>query len=105
MENKYYTLQGELYKLAHRLETWFDIDKVKDYAVYVWTKDSGDETVEEMDGECVFDILEDSIAFYPCKKSYDLPAEAMPIIGAIQSKLREIRLVTKEMEANATIGE
>lgn len=78
----------ELCKLAYELEPWFDIDKVKSYSVYVWTKDSDDS--ENPFGWNVFDIYADRLQFYTCPKSWALPNEAIPIIKKIQEKLAEI---------------
>lgn len=76
----------ELWELAHELQPWFDIDKVKPYSVYVWTRDSEDPDL----GENVFDICSDCLQFYHCTKPWSLPNEAMVIIKKIQEKLKEI---------------
>ena len=75
----------ELKALAMELYPWFDVDKVKSYAVYVWTKDE-----EHFLGENVFDIYPDRLQFYTCHTSWVIPNEAMPIIKKIQDKLMEI---------------
>lgn len=76
----------ELWDLAHELQPWFDIDKVKPYSVYVWTRDYDDPDL----GENVFDICSDHLQFYHCMKPWSLPNEAMVIIKKIQEKLKEI---------------
>ena len=81
-------MYDELWALSHELTTWFDIDKVKPYSVYVWTKDSKD--LDCPLGENVFDIFEDRLQFYQCNRPWELPNEAMPIIKKIQDKLKEI---------------
>ena len=81
-------LYDELWSLANELRPWFDIDKVKPYSVYVWTKD--DSNPECPFGENVFDIYADYLQFYPCIKPWELPNEAVPIIKKIQEKLKEI---------------
>lgn len=81
-------MYDELWNLAHELQPWFDIDKVKTYSVYVWTKDCDDPDCPF--GENVFDIYEDYLQFYQCTKPWQLPNEAIPIIKKIQDKLCEI---------------
>lgn len=76
-------MYDELWKLAHELGPWFDIDKVKPYSVYVWTKGLAD-------GENVFDIRSEKLYFYTCESLWELPNEAMVIIKKIQEKLKEI---------------
>lgn len=81
-------MYDELWNLAHELSPWFDIDKVKSYSVYVWTKDSDDPDCPY--GENVFDIFPDYLQFYQCTKPWCFPNEAFPIIKKIQEKLMEI---------------
>lgn len=80
MNDKYWKLHEELDKAAHEIDPYYDIDKIKSYSVYIWTK--GDM------GENVFDIEEDKIVFYV--DDYVIPDEVMPIIEKIQAKLRDI---------------
>lgn len=81
-------MYSELWELAHELNPWFDIDKVKPWSVYVWTKDSDDP--DGPFGENVFDICSDHIQFYRINNCWQMPNEAIPIIMKIQEKLREI---------------
>ena len=81
-------MYNDLWDLAHELAPWFDIDKVKPYSVYVWTKDIDDPDCPF--GENIFDICEDRLCFYQCTKPWELPNEAVPIIKKIQEKLQEI---------------
>lgn len=71
----------ELREAAFDLETYYTIDKVKPWSVYVWTK--GD------DGENVFDIEPDKLTYYV--KSHEVIKEAVPLIQRVQQKLRELR--------------
>lgn len=87
-------IYNELRDLAHQLEPWFDIDKVKPYSVYVWTKGEDLDDDEYPFGENVFDIYADDIQFYRCNHCWRLPNEAMPIIKKIQEKLKEIEKFT-----------
>lgn len=84
-------LYKELRDLAHQLDPWFDIDKIKSYAVYVWTKETNPDDPEHPFGENVFDILDDRIQFYRCDNCWSLPCEAIVIIVKIQEKLQEIK--------------
>lgn len=77
----------KLRETVRKLEPWFDIDKVKTYAVYVWTKD---EDEEHPFGENVFDIFTDYIQFYQCTKPWQLPNEVWPIIQEIQELLMKV---------------
>ena len=77
------TLYDELVQIAKELSPYYDIDKIKSYAVYIWTK--GD------DGINVFDIMADRIIFYD--KEHIIPEEVMVIIEKIQDKLKEISLL------------
>lgn len=77
-----------LYDLSTKLKRWFDIDKVKPFAVYVWTK--GD------DGENVFDIFAEKTQFYTCTVPWEMPSEAIEIIKKIQDVLKEIAVYVGE---------
>lgn len=80
-------LYRELRELTDKLRSWYDIDKIKWYSVYVWTKENPDDE-EHPFGENVFDIWGDEIVFYA--KVHVIPDEAIPIIQEIQEKLKEI---------------
>lgn len=81
-------MYDELWTLAHELNPWFDIDKVKPWSVYVWTKDCDDSDCPH--GENVFDIYKDHLQFYYCAHAWQMSDEAMLVIRKIQDKLREI---------------
>lgn len=82
MANKptYGELLAELTSLAHELEPWYRVDKVKWYMVCVWTKDDP--------GDNVFDILSDGVNWYD--DTHLPPSEAFPVIGKIQEKMKEL---------------
>lgn len=80
-------LYQELRELTDKLRKWYDIDKIKWYSVYIWTKDNPNDEKNPF-GENVFDIWGDEINFYV--KDHVIPDEAMPIIREIQEKLKEI---------------
>ena len=88
-------LYEELVQATKAIKPYYDIDKVKMYAVYIWTKGdkNADILTDEYWGENVFDIWEDQIVFYV--EDHTIPEEVMPIIHNIQSKLKAIRGETK----------
>ena len=81
--NKFYELYDELREISQDILPYYDIDKVKSYSVYIWTKGE--------DGDNVFDILADEILFYD--EEHVIKEEAQPIIEKIQSKLKEIKAI------------
>lgn len=70
--------------ISDEILPYYDIDKVKPYSVYIWSK-------EELDdfGENLFDIEADKIVFY--NQQHRIIEEAMPVIQKIQCKLKEIK--------------
>lgn len=84
MSEKYYELYEELVEISKEILRYYDIDKIKPFAVYIWTKPYDDND----DGENVFDIYDDEIVFY--NKEHKIIEEALPIINSIQYKLKEI---------------
>ena len=89
-------LYAELVQAAKEIEPYYDIDKIKSYSVYIWTKgnEDADSDTEEYWGSNVFDIQEDRIVFYV--EDHIIPEEVMPIIQNIQSKIKAIRLNWEE---------
>lgn len=86
MEDKYFKLYDELVEIANEIRPYYDIDKVKSYSVYIWTKEVDDNGYDCRDN--VFDIQADKIVFYD--KEHRIIEDALPIIIKIQSKLKEI---------------
>ena len=86
LEQQYHDALDKLFKIAHKIEPWYDIDKVKDYAVYIWTKGEY--------GENVFDILADELIFYT---QHEVIPEAVPTILRIQKQLKEVRKIGKQL--------
>lgn len=78
--SKFDELYNELEEISKELLPYYDIDKVKTYSVYVWTKGEH--------GENVFDIQADEIVFYV--EDHVIIKEAEPIIERIKLKLIEI---------------
>lgn len=76
----YYQLLNELRVCADKLRPWYDIDKVKPWSVYVWTKGE--------DGQNVFDIEADRIVSYV--DGHKIPGDAISVIEEIMKKLKEI---------------
>lgn len=85
-DDKFVKLYKELVQIANEIRQYYDIDKVKWYSVYIWTKAS--EVDDDDWGENVFDIQENKIVFYV--KDHVIIEEAKPIIKKIQAKLKEI---------------
>ena len=93
-DEKFVRLYEELVSVSDEIQSYYDIDKVKWYSVYIWTKASE----EDEWGENVFDIQEDEIVIYA--KDHIIIEEAKPIIQKIQAKLKEISLYVKSNENN-----
>ena len=74
-------MNEKLRELIKELELYYDIDKVKSWAVFVWTKSDNDYDL----GENLFDICKDEIIFY--NKEHKIPEEVIPIIKRIQQEL------------------
>lgn len=77
----------ELHKAVDEIRPYYDVDKIKPYSVYIWTKDSLCDDGLTIYGDNVFDIMKDEIVFYD--KNHVIPDEVMLIIRNIQSKLME----------------
>ena len=77
--DKFNILYNELEQISKEILPYYDIDKIKPYSIYIWTKGEN--------GENVFDILEDKIMFY---KEHTVIEEAKSIVEKIQLKLKEI---------------
>ncbi|WP_373845540.1 hypothetical protein [Clostridium sp.] len=73
-------LYDELVKISREILPYYDIDKIKPYAVYVWSKGENSENV--------FDIFAGRTILYA--KNHVIKEEAKPIIRKIQLKLKEI---------------
>lgn len=78
--NEFDLLYNELIQISKEILPYYDIDKIKSYSVYIWTKGE--------DGENVFDVLADEIFFYV--KDHKIIEDAKPIIEKIQRKLKEV---------------
>lgn len=86
LQNQYEYEFDKLFKIAHEIEPWYDIDKVKDYAIYIWTKGEF--------GENVFDIEADDIVFYT---DHEIIPEALPVIKRIQEQLKKVETIGKQL--------
>lgn len=76
-------MNERLYKAVEELEYYYDVDKVKPYSVYVWTKGNDEDDF----GENVFDIYKNEIVYF--NKGHRISEEVMPIIKRIQEELNE----------------
>ena len=71
----------DLWKATRDLLKYYDIDKVKPWVVYVWSKEDDIEKTENL-----FDIYKEEIVFYT--KNHYIEPEALNIILKIQEKLK-----------------
>ena len=71
----------DLWKATRALLKYYDIDKVKPWVVYVWSKEDDIEKTENL-----FDIYKEEIVFYT--KNHYIEPEALNIILKIQEKLK-----------------
>lgn len=77
--NEYY---NSLCEIASEILPYYDIDKTKTYAVYIWNK------ADNLDDQWnVFDIYSNEIVMYD--EEHEIIEEAKPIIKRIQDKLKE----------------
>lgn len=86
LQNQYEYEFDKLFKIAHEIEPWYDIDKVKDYAIYIWTKGEF--------GKNVFDIEANDIVFYT---DHEIIPEALPVIKRIQEQLKKVETIGKQL--------
>ena len=87
-DDKFVQLYKELVQVVNEIQPYYDIDKIKWYSVYIWTKENNNDL-----GENVFDIQENKIIFYV--ENHTIIEEVKPIIIKIQEKLKELSLYTK----------
>lgn len=96
--SKYDRLMKELVSVSNEMRQWYDIDKIKCYSVYIWSKET-----DTYCGDNIFDIQADEIVCYSYwssgeHKCFDeslIVEEAKPVIKRIQEKLREIELINR----------
>lgn len=72
-------LLDELITLAHKLDPWYNVGKIKWYDVSVRSKE---------DDRLLFDIMDDAVIWYD--DTYIAPSEALKIIIDIQEQQRKI---------------
>ena len=81
-EKEFDEYYDSLCEIVDELLPYYDIDKTKTYAVYVWTK------ADSLDDQWnVFDIYSNEIVMYG--EEHEIIEEAKPIIKRIQDKLKE----------------
>lgn len=86
---QYDLLYKELCESVIELKPYYDIDKIKPYSVYVWSKtDSAEDW-----GVNLFDICEDKIIYYVDR--YTIPDEVVPIIEKVQQKVRKLSSIKR----------
>lgn len=89
LQNQYEYEFDKLFKIAHEIEPWYSVDKVKSYAIYIWTKDT-----DKGFGKNVFDIEADDIVFYT---EHEIIPEALPAIQRIQEQLKIVEIIGKQL--------
>ena len=72
-------LLDELITLAHKLDPWYNVGKIKWYDVSVRSKEND---------RLLFDIMDDAVIWYD--DTYIAPSEALKIIIDIQEQQRKI---------------
>ena len=89
-KHQYYELlkleYNELVQISNELLTYYDIDRIRFYSIYVWTKGEN--------GENVFNIHKDEIIYYD--KNHKIVKDALPIIKRIQDKLKDISIYLED---------
>ena len=89
LETQYEHEFDKLFKIAHEIEPWYTVDKVKSYAVYIWTKDTNNDFRKN-----VFDIEADNIVFYT---DHNIIPEALPTIWRIQKQLKKVEIIGNQL--------
>ena len=82
LEEQYFKEYDKLYEISQKLRPYYEIDKVKPWAVFVYSKETNKD---------VFDILVNKLIFYNEYKEKDINKEAIPIIKEIQNQLKIIK--------------
>lgn len=80
-EEEYYMQYEKLWKISQKLRPYYGIDKVKPWAVFVYSK---------INNEDIFDILKDKLIFYNGYKEVDINKKVLKIIKEIQDQLKII---------------
>lgn len=83
----YYEYYDSIRIKSQELTPYYDVDKVKPYAIYIWSKGSN--------GRNVFDIEEYEVYMYD-EKHIIIP-EALPIIKELQEMLIKLTDISKEV--------
>lgn len=76
---EYLCKYNKLWEISQKLRKYYGIDKVKPWAVFVYSKENEED---------VFDILKDKLIFYNGYKQTNINKEALPIIKQIQNQLK-----------------
>lgn len=82
LEEQYFKEYDKLWEISQKLRPYYGIDKVKPWAVFVYSEETNED---------VFDILVNKLIFYNEYKEKDINKEAIPIIEEIQNQLKIIK--------------
>lgn len=85
--NDYYNYYEKINQKSKDLLPYYDVDKVKPYSIYVWTKGEN--------GMNVFDIEEYEIYMY--EENHEINPEALPIIKELQEMMIKLTKIGKEV--------
>lgn len=85
--NDYYNYYEKINQKSKDLLPYYDVDKVKPYSIYVWTKGR--------DGKNVFDIEEYEVYMYD--ESHIIIPEALPIIKELQEMMIKLMKIGEEV--------
>lgn len=89
MQVDFWQSYKELAGIVDEIRPYYDVDKIKSYSVYIWTKDNlNADNEDDRYGRNVFDICKDELIFYV--EDHVVIEEAKPVIEKIQAKLRDI---------------
>ena len=94
-DENFYKLYNELVEICNEIRPYYEIDKIKSWAVFIYDYD--DEKNSES-GNGLFDILPDELIWYV--DDHTIIEEAKPIIEKIQNKLKELNVDNKWMKSN-----
>ena len=98
LSDRYDEEYEKLTEVAQEITPYYDIDKVKGWSVYIWTK--GD------NGSNVFDIETNEIVYYhdfgetASYTEQDIIEEAKPIINKIQNQLKVLDEIGKKLKGD-----
>ena len=94
-EDEYYKLYQELTDVVKEcgILQYYDYDKIKSYAVYIWTKATDPSDMDTW-GRNLFDIQAEEVVFYG--ERHEVIKEAWPAIKEIQAQLLKMEKLAEK---------